>query len=273
MPPVFHVRIHASVYPSRVTRTGCWRKPVQCDAVPLTPGTRLGQYSIVRAIGAGGMGEVYLAEDARLRRRVALKVLPSQLALDDAAGKRLLREARAAATLDHPNICTVYEVGEADGCGFIAMQFVDGDNLADRLKKAPFDLLTGISIGRQIADAVAEAHRQGIIHRDIKPQNVMLSPANRVTVLDFGLAKIAAPADAAADTASVLSRTVRCSGLAAPRPWPSCWPSRRSSHGRMASPRSRQRTRHSPTSPIRRPRRRSLQMDEWWRSSEEGRGS
>jgi Tol biopolymer transport system component len=158
------------------------------------------------------MGEVYLAEDARLRRRVALKVLPSHLAIDDAAEKRLLREARAAATLDHPNICTVYEVGEADGRGFIAMQFVDGDDLADRLKKAPFDLLTAISIARQIADAVGEAHRQGIVHRDIKPQNVMLSSANRVTVLDFGLAKAAAPADAAADTASVLSRTGVVSG-------------------------------------------------------------
>ena len=151
------------------------------------------------------MGEVYLAEDARLGRRVALKVLPWHLGIDDAAEKRLLREARAAATLEHPNICTVYEVGEADGRGFIAMQFVDGDNLADRLKKAPFDLLTAISIARQIADAVAEAHRQGIVHRDIKPQNVMLSSANRVTVLDFGLAKSLAAADGGAETASVLS--------------------------------------------------------------------
>ena len=158
------------------------------------------------------MGEVYLAEDSRLRRRVALKVLPSQLAVDDASEKRLLREARAAATLDHPNICTVYEVGEADGCGFIAMQFVDGENLADRLKKAPLDLLTAISIGRQIADAVAEAHRQGIVHRDIKPQNVMLSSANRVTVLDFGLAKTTASAGAVAETASMLTNTGVVSG-------------------------------------------------------------
>ncbi len=168
----------------------------------LTAGTRLGDYSIVSAIGAGGMGEVYLAEDARLRRRVALKVLPSHLVTDEAAGKRLLREARAAATLEHPNICTVYEVGEADGRSFIAMQYVEGNTLADRLKQAPLELQTAIAIGRQIADAVAEAHAHGIVHRDIKPQNVMLSAANHATVLDFGLAK-AATVDPAAQTATV----------------------------------------------------------------------
>ena len=107
----------------------------------LQAGTRVGAFVIQAPIGAGGMGEVYLAEDPRLRRRVALKVLPPHLATDEAAGQRLLREARAAATLDHPNICTVYEVGEADGRGFIAMQYVDGDTLAQRLKQSP-DALT-----------------------------------------------------------------------------------------------------------------------------------
>ena len=172
----------------------------------LTAGTRLGHYSIVGAIGAGGMGEVYLAEDARLRRRVALKVLPPHLAMDEAAAKRLLREARAAATLEDPNICTVYEVGEADGRGFIAMQYVEGNNLADRLKQAPLELQAAIAIGRQIADAVAEAHGHGIVHRDIKPQNVMLSATNHATVLDFGLAKATAPIDKGAQTASVLTK-------------------------------------------------------------------
>src|SRR5215213_3792190 len=102
----------------------------------LTAGTRVGSFIIESPLGAGGMGEVYLAQDARLRRRVALKVLQPHLTIDEAAGKRLLREARAAATLDHPNICTVYEVGEVDGRGFIAMQYVEGDTVADRLKRA-----------------------------------------------------------------------------------------------------------------------------------------
>ena len=178
----------------------------------LPDGTRLGHYSIVSAIGAGGMGEVYLAEDARLRRRVALKLLPSHLAMDEAAGKRLLREARAAATLEHPNICTVYEVGEADGRGFIAMQYVEGNTLADRLKQAPLELKAAVSIGAQVANAVSEAHRHGIVHRDIKPQNVMLSAANHATVLDFGLAKAAAPADEASQTATVLTEAGVVSG-------------------------------------------------------------
>jgi Tol biopolymer transport system component len=158
------------------------------------------------------MGEVYLAEDSRLRRRVALKVLPPDLTSDEAAGKRLLREARAAATLDHPNICTVYEVGEAEGRGFIAMQYVEGETLAQRLKQAPLELRDAISIAAQVANALAEAHRHGIVHRDVKPQNVMLSAANHVTVLDFGLAKAAAPGDSGLSTASVLTEAGVVSG-------------------------------------------------------------
>jgi len=178
----------------------------------LSPGTRIGPYTVVRAIGAGGMGEVYLAEDARLQRRVALKVLPAHLAVDEVASKRLLREARSAATLDHPNICTVYEVGDAAGRSFIAMQFIEGDTLADRLKKTPLELSVAISIGRQIADAIAEAHRHGVVHRDIKPQNVMLSAGNRATVLDFGLAKTAGVADAGSATATVFTEAGVVSG-------------------------------------------------------------
>src|SRR4051812_23596455 len=161
----------------------------------LSAGTRLGAYSIIRPLGAGGMGEVYLADDARLGRRVALKILGTHLEADDAAGKRLLREARAAAALDHPNVCTVYEVGEEDGRRFIAMQYVEGNNLADVLEKAPLPLGTAVSIGRQIANAVAAAHRLGIVHRDIKPQNVIVSAKNHATVLDFGLAQTAAGVD------------------------------------------------------------------------------
>jgi eukaryotic-like serine/threonine-protein kinase len=176
----------------------------------LTAGTRIGPFTIQAPLGAGGMGEVYLAEDTRLRRRVALKILPPDLA-DDAARKRLLREARAAATLEHPNICTVYEVGEADGRGFIAMQYLDGDTLANRLKKAPLELPAAISIGAQVANGLAEAHRSGIVHRDVKPHNVMLSAANHATVLDFGLAKTT-PGDAVLETETALTAAGVISG-------------------------------------------------------------
>jgi eukaryotic-like serine/threonine-protein kinase len=180
----------------------------------LTAGTSFGDYSIVRAIGAGGMGEVYLAEDTRLRRRVALKVLPAHLEMDDTSRKRLLREARAAARLDHPNICTVYEVGEEDACAFIAMQYVEGQTLAERLKRAPLELPTAIRIATQVANAVAEAHQHGIVHRDIKPQNIIISSTNHATVLDFGLAKTAGPHSHAA-TATVLTESGVVSGTVA----------------------------------------------------------
>ena len=180
--------------------------------MPLTVGSRLGSFIIQAPIGAGGMGEVYLAEDERLRRRVALKVISADLALDPTAGKRLLREARAAATLEHPNICRVYEVGEADGRSFIAMQYVEGETLAARMKQAPLELAAAAAVGAQVANALAEAHRHGIVHRDIKPQNVMLSAANQATVLDFGLAKSAAEGGAAVDTVTELSAAGVVSG-------------------------------------------------------------
>jgi Tol biopolymer transport system component/predicted Ser/Thr protein kinase len=171
----------------------------------LPAGHQLGAYRVISPLGAGGMGEVYLAEDTRLHRRVALKVLPATLADDDVSRKRLLREAQAAATLDHPNICTVYDVGDAGGHSFIAMQYVEGETLAARLKRKPLDLKTALSIVSQIAAALAEAHRQGIVHRDIKPHNIMLTAGMQVKVLDFGLAKLALPADSGAKTATVLT--------------------------------------------------------------------
>jgi len=148
---------------------------------------------IISPLGAGGMGEVYLAEDTRLKRRVALKILPASLASDERAHKRLLREAQSIAAVDHSNICTVYEVGEAAGHGFIAMQYIEGETLAARLDRGPTDLDTALSIARQVAQALAEAHRHGIVHRDIKPQNIMITKSGQVKVLDFGLAKTVAP--------------------------------------------------------------------------------
>ena len=152
-------------------------------------GTRLGRYEIRSKLGAGGMAEVFLAEDMQLGRRVALKLLPPETATDDHARKRLLREARAAATLDHPHICSIYEVGEADGLLFIAMQFVEGQTLSERLRRGEIALGDALSIAMQIADALADAHAHGILHRDIKPANIMLTARGDAKIMDFGLAK------------------------------------------------------------------------------------
>jgi serine/threonine-protein kinase len=155
-------------------------------------GHRLGHYEIIEPLGAGGMGEVYLAHDTRLSRRVALKVLPAASAANQEAKQRLWREARAAATLDHPNICAIHEISEADDCIFIVMQYVEGETLAAKLKREKLPLPEILNLAVQIADALAEAHAQGIIHRDIKPANIMVNNKGQAKVLDFGLAKFAA---------------------------------------------------------------------------------
>jgi serine/threonine protein kinase len=171
----------------------------------LKPGASVGRYVIESPLGSGGMGDVYLAQDTGLHRRVALKVLPGAIAADDTARKRLVREAQAAAGLDHPNICTIYEVGEANGHSYIAMQYIDGETLAERLKRGPLDLPSAIALGRQVAEALAEAHRLGIVHRDIKPQNIMLTRSSQAKVLDFGIAKTSALAGTELNTASALT--------------------------------------------------------------------
>jgi len=167
----------------------------------------ISHYRILKKLGAGGMGEVYLAEDVNLQRRVAIKFLPARDAADAGANKRLLREARAVATLDHPHICAVYEVGESDGRAFIAMQFVEGETLAERIKREKLSVNETLDVAAQIADALTEAHRARVIHRDIKPSNIMLNARGQVKVLDFGLAKfVEKPTpDSAAQTASLLS--------------------------------------------------------------------
>ncbi|MEK6323141.1 MAG: protein kinase [Acidobacteriota bacterium] len=147
-------------------------------------------YRILHQLGAGGMGEVYLAEDTKLDRKVAIKFLPPESTADEHAKKRLVREAQAAAKLDHPNICSIYEIGEADGRSFIVMQYVEGETLANLIQRKPLDLRESLDIAVQIAGALAEAHSRGIVHRDIKPQNVMITARGQVKVLDFGLAKI-----------------------------------------------------------------------------------
>ena len=160
-------------------------------APPLEVGARLGAYEIVARIGAGGMGEVYLANDTRLGRRVALKVVPASLAGDGDRRRRLEKEAQAAARLNHPNIVTLFSLEEADGRSFLTMEHVEGEELTSHIPGTgmPLDRLLPVAIA--IADAVAAAHRAGIIHRDLKPANVMLTASgSRAKVLDFGLARL-----------------------------------------------------------------------------------
>jgi eukaryotic-like serine/threonine-protein kinase len=150
----------------------------------------ISRYQIIEKIGAGGMGEVYLAQDTTLDRRVAIKFLPPQSTADEQAKKRLVREARAAARLEHPNICSVYEVAEEAGRSFIVMQYIEGETLARRISRDPLEPSIALDIAIQIADALAEAHSHGIVHRDIKPQNIMLTTRGQAKVMDFGLARV-----------------------------------------------------------------------------------
>jgi len=172
----------------------------------IATGTLIKHYEILSALGAGGMGEVYLAEDKRLGRKVAIKFLPAEVATDERAKQRLLREARTAATLDHPNICAIYEVAEEGG--YIVLQYIEGETLASSLKREPPSIREALAIAAQVADALNEAHARGIIHRDIKPENIMLTTRRQVKVLDFGLAKVLNDPDivqAEAETGSMLS--------------------------------------------------------------------
>ena len=150
----------------------------------------LGHYTIIRPIGSGGMGEVYAAEDPKLNRKVALKVLPEEMAAQPERVARFEREAKAVAGLDHPNIVTVHSVEEADGVRFITMQLVDGETLSDKIPKKGFSLEKFFDLAIPLADAISTAHEHGITHRDLKPANVMVTNEGRVKVLDFGLAKL-----------------------------------------------------------------------------------
>jgi eukaryotic-like serine/threonine-protein kinase len=163
---------------------------LKTDEPVLRPGQVLGAYEIRSFIGRGGMGEVYLAHDRRLRRRVALKLLPSSFTKDEERLHRFEQEARTASALNHPNIIVIYEISEADSTLFMATEFVDGETLRQRLADGPLNLSEVLNISIQIADALAAAHKAGIVHRDIKPENIMVRPDGYVKVLDFGLAKL-----------------------------------------------------------------------------------
>jgi serine/threonine-protein kinase len=160
-------------------------------------GTRFGGYEILGRLGSGGMGDVYRARDLRLRREVAIKVLPESFASDRERIDRFDREAHLLAALNHPNIATLFGIEEANGATALVMEVVDGPTLADRLQEAPIPSGEALAIARQIADALDAAHEKGIVHRDLKPANIKVTPDGLVKVLDFGLAKAGGDAAAA----------------------------------------------------------------------------
>ena len=160
--------------------------------MPIAPGTKLGPYEILSPLGSGGMGDVYRARDTRLDRTVAVKILPAHLSCDPAQRQRFEREAKTISGLNHPNICTLHDVGSLDGLDYLVMECVEGESLAQRLEKGPLPSAQAIKIGAEIADALDKAHRSGIVHRDIKPANIMLTKSG-TKLLDFGLAKPSTP--------------------------------------------------------------------------------
>jgi len=168
----------------------------------------IAHYRIIKKLGAGGMGEVYLAVDTKLDRKVAIKILRLDSLPEENLTKRLLREAQAAAKLDHANICAVYDVNEADSLTFIVMQYIEGETLAEKMDRQPLELSTVVAVVEQAAEGLAEAHTHGVVHRDLKPQNLMITPRGQLKILDFGLAKqvyTSDQVDADASTASMLS--------------------------------------------------------------------
>src|SRR5690242_5371826 len=176
-------------------RPSCSALGLRSPRVTVASGSRLGPYEVVSPLGAGGMGEVYLARDERLGREVAIKVLPADVASNPERLKRFEKEARAASALNHPNIVTVHDMGSTDGVSWIAMEKVDGDTLRKLLVAGPIPSRKLYAYAAQIAEGLAKAHASGIVHRDLKPENVMVTRNGTVKILDFGLAKLAPSSD------------------------------------------------------------------------------
>src|ERR1051325_1328537 len=170
----------------------------------MEPGTRLGPYEVLSRLGAGGMGEVYRARDTRLDRHVALKVLPEKIAEREDLRQRFEREARAISALNHPNICTLYDVGSEGSVSYLVMELLDGETLADVIGRGALPVERAVRIAIEVATALDRAHRQGIVHRDLKPGNVMITKSG-VKLLDFGLARVQAPSRTNHDATTMLS--------------------------------------------------------------------
>ncbi|PYU56485.1 MAG: hypothetical protein DMG55_23600 [Acidobacteria bacterium] len=180
--------------------------------MPLPPGTHFGPYEITGLLGSGGMGEVYRARDTRLERTVAIKILPAHLSSDPLRKQRFEREAKTISSLNHPHVCTLHDVGSQDGVEYLVMECVEGETLAKRLEKGALPLEQGLKYGAEIAGGLDKAHRSGVVHRDLKPGNIMLT-ATGVKLLDFGLAKEVVPlASGATITAAAQSSPVTKEG-------------------------------------------------------------